>query len=531
MFFRAKKHPHTLSDFLKLLRANEVLILILAVHTFLRIPNLFEPYWYGDEGIYLTIGTALRQGRHLYADIVDHKTPLIYYFAMVPNQLWFRILNLTWMTGSIVLFYAIARKLLSNRYVVYAVTALFMLLTSLPALEGHIPNGELFVIGWVCLGVWLLFQSEFVEHLLAREKTKAILRPQLQKRDLRLFFLSGLAFSGGILTKVPAVFDAGGVALGVALLMSWPLNFKKMLHQARQTVSIWVLLSIGILIPILLSIVYYFLRGTLAAYIDFGLLYNFRYAGSWSLPPMPKILQFGFSLPGKGMILIAMTVFLFLGRKHIQPKVRLVAIWTVAALFGALLSSRPYPHYLLQVIPPLVLLFGVLVEGHRQKRTLLEWGAMLTPIGLLFASLLLLQFKGYEIGKYYREFGKYLTKQSTRQEYFQSFSHLMDDTYAAAEILRTTDEEVTFIYGNNPMLYALSHKRPIGRFIVNFHIRDFRGAFDETYALLAEQPPEFVVMMKDDDVSGNSIPAFIMENYLPYEDMEYMTVYKRFKQP
>ena len=41
---------------------HEAILMILAGVVFLRIPSLFEPYWYGDEGIYLTIGQAMRHG-------------------------------------------------------------------------------------------------------------------------------------------------------------------------------------------------------------------------------------------------------------------------------------------------------------------------------------------------------------------------------------------------------------------------------------------------------------------------------------
>jgi hypothetical protein len=70
------------------------LLLLFVLIIVLRLPNFFEPYWYGDEAIYLTLGTALREGGQLYTTIIDHKTPLIYYLAMVPNQFYFRILNL-----------------------------------------------------------------------------------------------------------------------------------------------------------------------------------------------------------------------------------------------------------------------------------------------------------------------------------------------------------------------------------------------------------------------------------------------------
>ena len=54
---------------------HEAIFIILAVVVLLRVPSLFEPYWYGDEGIYLTVGRSLRHGLALYRDVHDNKPP------------------------------------------------------------------------------------------------------------------------------------------------------------------------------------------------------------------------------------------------------------------------------------------------------------------------------------------------------------------------------------------------------------------------------------------------------------------------
>jgi len=144
------------------------LIVILIV---LRLPNFFEPYWYGDEGIYLTLGTAMRQGEHLYAQIIDHKTPLIYYLAMVPNQYYFRLLNLGWMIGSLILFNHLAKKLMKKPAAIFA-SGLFMLFTTMPWFEGHIPNGELFMIGFVLMGAYFFIQTNFFQSFFSEKTTE-----------------------------------------------------------------------------------------------------------------------------------------------------------------------------------------------------------------------------------------------------------------------------------------------------------------------------------------------------------------------
>lgn len=87
------------------------LVILLSLVVLLRLPNFFEPYWYGDEAIYLTVGQSINAGQKLYAQIIDHKTPLIYYFARVPNQFSFRLLLMGWMLISTWTFFSNRQKI------------------------------------------------------------------------------------------------------------------------------------------------------------------------------------------------------------------------------------------------------------------------------------------------------------------------------------------------------------------------------------------------------------------------------------
>src|SRR3989344_2955457 len=44
----------------------------------LRFPSLFEPFWYGDEGIFAAVARNLNQGGVLYQTAWDNKPPMIY---------------------------------------------------------------------------------------------------------------------------------------------------------------------------------------------------------------------------------------------------------------------------------------------------------------------------------------------------------------------------------------------------------------------------------------------------------------------
>src|SRR5260221_14719740 len=86
----------------KFLLHHELLIMILCLVAIMRLPTLMEPYWYGDEGIYLTLGTGIRHGLTLYRDIHDNKPPVIYLIAAISGTLfWFRFILLIWNAATI----------------------------------------------------------------------------------------------------------------------------------------------------------------------------------------------------------------------------------------------------------------------------------------------------------------------------------------------------------------------------------------------------------------------------------------------
>jgi MFS superfamily sulfate permease-like transporter len=85
---------HVLSDKLHMPNLPNWLLGILALIFILRIPSFFEPYYYGDEMVYLTLGQGVRQGLTLYKDIHDNKPPLLYLTAAVAGNLfWFKVIH------------------------------------------------------------------------------------------------------------------------------------------------------------------------------------------------------------------------------------------------------------------------------------------------------------------------------------------------------------------------------------------------------------------------------------------------------
>jgi len=510
MFNAAKKFDRWLHSHLFLLLA---LVLLLA----LRIPNFFEPYWYGDEAIYLTIGNAIRNGEKLYTEIVDHKTPIIYFLATVPTQLCFRLLTLGWMIISTIVFYAIANKLLKKQFPAVVSTFIFVFLTSVPWLEGNIPNGELFVMGFVLVGAWIMFKTKFFEYFLDKRKSFSGIHDKFK------LYLAGVFFGLAILTKVPGLFDVTAwltifwfvLANRVSLLSNQKSRWFKLL---KETLLHLLFVILGIVTPLIISIIYFISVGSGQDYLQFGLLYNFHYAANWSLPFQNKVLEQFFTLPGKVMIAALVYLALTLKSKHLKPKEQLILGWFILSLVGALLSNRPYPHYFQQLVPALSLLLGnlVLIINFKKKETKRCHPALTLSLLLLIlfgGSLKLLNFGAYPLVSYYQRFFQLLSGKISQQEYQQSFNYFMKDNYEAAKIINPSGVDEIFIWGTNPMLYALTKTNPTGRFTVSFHIKDL-GVYKETMNSVETKKPLFIIVMDDEHEELPGLNDYLQKHYV-----------------
>jgi hypothetical protein len=545
-------------------RATPLLLILLAL-VILRIPNLVEPYWYGDEAIYLTIGNALSAGSSLYQDIVDHKTPVIYYLAMVPTQFYFRLLLLGWMLITTSAFYFLSLKFFNKKWLASISTIVFMIFTTLPWFEGNIPNGELFVMGFVLIAGLILSFTNFFKQLFLIDKNSQTLA-QDSRRDVFLFAVAGIFFGLSILTKVPALFDVAAFMSLFILALSnnkiskiWTQKSQSFLIKLSlltencftnlQTTFIRVLaVAFGVSLTILISVFYFIYQGTIGDYLEFGLLYNFHYVQTWNLQFDQAWLAFAFSLPGKAFVTLTLVASAFLLKPILKTRTQFFITWFALAMFASLLSNRPYPHYFLQVIPPLALIFADLLahEGkfliklrskiinHTLKAdskfftsTMLTTNFFgLLSFSLFIGTLIFLRVSLYPTLAYYQRNLDYLTKNIDTQSYRQQFSSRLNENYKASEIISLSSDPKLFIWGTNPELYALTRKQPVGRFTVSFHIKDL-NLYQETAQNVLEYQPHFIVVMNNEEAELPGLKEFLQKKYLLHSDFEHFQLWKK----
>jgi len=423
---------------------------------FLRIPSLFEPYWYGDEGIYLALGQGIRHGLLLFQQIHDNKPPTLYYLAALSQTVFgFRLLLLLVMIPTIYFFNRLAKKFLSPKLTKIS-TLLFLIITSIPLIEGNIANAEVFMLLPTILAFYLFYKKSATSDL----STKTL---------IWIALLLGFAFT----IKVP-------VAVEFAFLCLWILIFCK---DKFKKLLIFVP---AFFVPIFLYLIYFAIRGALQPFLFAALLQNFGYLSSWSTGTQQSSITSG-GLMGRGVLLLiawAISFFLYFG-KRISKDLLFLSSWFFAALFGALLSGRPYPHYLIEILPPLCLLIFYFFKSK-------VWVSIILIV--LTLSFVKFKFYHYPVFSYYKNFYSYALGINKLDTYRQFFGQDMIQNYQIADKIKslTTPNDRIYVWGDQSFIYPLSDRLPSTKYIVSYHVADF-NAYELTMSQLKVVSPKIII--------------------------------------
>ncbi len=441
----------------------------------LRFPSLFEPNWYGDEGVYQALSFAMRNGRLLYQGIWDNKPPLLYliYEVLGSDQFFIRLASLIFGVVAIILFFNLSRKIFSFRTSA-VVTSIFVLLLGLPILEGNIANAENFML-------LPTIASAFIIVSLRDTQDKA-----RQFKNTLLIFLSGFLLSLSFLFKIVAIFDFGAFLF---LLFFMDANLIKHLKNKKyQTYEVKKLLFYifgFLLLPVLIAL-FFLVKGAFPYFINATFFSNIGYVGYGNSFVIPQGL-----LILKITTLLAFSYFIFLKRKILGHAGVLALLWFSFSLFNAFFSQRPYTHYLLVLLPSFCILLGFLIEN-KKLRSL--------NIVLILVSLFLItkNFNFYEkILPYYGNFFSFISNNKSVSEYQRFFDRITPVDYELASFIKfnTKPQDYIFTWGNNAQIYKLTDRLPPGRYTVAYHITGSKTGITETESDLNSKKPKFIIIM------------------------------------
>lgn len=452
------------------------LLIASIVFFILRFPSLFEPNWYGDEGVYQAISFAINNGRLLYQDAWDNKPPLLYlvYAILGSDQFFVKFASLIFGLLAVIIFFHLSKKLFKSPRTSMAITSVFLLLFALPILEGNIANAENFMLLPILASAFILINL------------KESANKKLQQKNIYLIFLSGFLLGVAFLFKIVAVFDFGAFLFFIFFMDKNLLTHLK--ERQYQTYEVKKLFSYGLgflILPILTAIFFLF-KGAFPQFINATLFSNIGYIGygnSFIIPQGLLILKI--------IVLLLFSYFIFLKRRLLGITGVFSLLWFSFSLFNAFFSQRPYTHYLLILIPSFLILVGCVLENKNLRKVYL---------GLLLSSLLLVLANFHFYGKvfsYYANFVSFVTNNESVLQYQRFFDQMTPIDYELASFMgyNTQPSDYIFTWGNNAQLYNLTKRLPPGRYTVAYHITGIKGGILETNKDLLSKKPKFIIIM------------------------------------
>src|SRR3989344_3651528 len=355
-----------------------ILMVILFLIFVLRFPSLFEPFWYGDEGIFAAVGRNLNIGGTLYQNSWDNKPPMIYltYAAIFKlfdvSMFWLRLTTLAFVLATATAIYEIARQVFGKNRALLA-TIIFGVLTSLRIIEGNLALTEIFMILPITVAMLFVIKRNF---------------------DYLSLLGAGILFAVASLYKQVGALEAA--ALGIFLF----LESKNLVDFIKKAI----VLSLGFVIPYATTIAYFAPKNLVGDYIFAAYTYYRIYLGeSPKYAVLINILKF---LP----ILAAIGYGLF---KKIKGKVEifhLILLWTAFSFLGSYFSGRTYGHYLVQATPALSVILASITLKPQINRVRIVF-ALTFFLPLIFLTKLLFTdfLSGGPINqiKYFQNFARY----------------------------------------------------------------------------------------------------------------------------
>ena len=473
----------------------------------LRLPSLFEPYWYGDEGIYQVLGMGIRSGRLLYRDIFDNKPPLLYlvYSLFNGDQFWVRSLNLVFGIFAVILFFFLSKKLFSKNNVAYFSTLIFAFLLAIPVLEGNIANAENFMMPIILLASFLTLKSSENLHGKVHNFTS---------RTSILLFFSGALLGIAFLFKIVAVFDFAAFFLFLVFIDSkFGLRTLKKIGNILALLKKLSLFILGFLAPVMITVIFFTYSGSFSEFIRATFFSNIGYVGYGNKFIIPQ----GFLIL-KLILLSLFSLFVLIKRDKLTSSGVFIFLWLAFSLFNAFFSQRPYTHYLLTLLPSFCLLLGFVVSNKKWQKI-----SFLMLVIVLYLSVT--SFNIYNnTFPYYQNFISVVFGNKSMTKYEGFFDKRTPIDYQLADYIlqNSKSEDNIFIWGNNAQVYKLTNKLPPGKYAVAYHITSYKDGPSNTFNGLVKTKPKFIIMMP----YMNSFP-FSLSGYSPKITINDVTIYER----
>lgn len=464
----------------------------------LRLPSLFEPYWYGDEGIFAAVGRNLNLGGVLYQTAWDNKPPMIYLtYAAVFKSFGVSMFNLHLLATIAVLatatiIYEVVEHFYGSRRALIAM-GLFGFLSSLRVFEGNLALTEIFMILPISLAILIAIKRKF---------------------DYLSLLIAGILFAIASLYKQVGAFEAA--ALGIYLFFQ-SKNFKIFLISG-------LFLTLGFTVPYAVTFAYFAKLNLISDFIFAAYAYYRIYLNE--SPQYALLINVLKYLP----VFLAIAYGFYKKRKKEVTVFNLFALWLSFSFLGGYFSGRAYGHYIIQSLSA----FSVVLATISFKKHFNKIGAIF-GLGAIVILLILTKFlfpnlfvsDPFDQFKYYQNFSSFVIGNKSVDEYNNFFDRNVNAIMAAADVLKTVKAEgkSVYIWGDLPWIYAITDVINPSRYVTSFHVFGVPNGKEEVLRDVTKSPPVYILKPPGSIGYFEELEKLIAANYTWVSTVQDIKVY------
>ncbi len=455
----------------------------------LRYPSLYEPRWYGDEGIFAAIAENMRSGQMLYADAWDNKPPLIFFtYAGIQSLLGtsvfaLHLVSLVVVTATQGVVMTLAGLLGGARRAAVA-GVIFALLMGTPLLEGNVAMTETFMILPSSLGVLAFVIA--------------------QRRDepsrWALYAVAGVLFGIAAGYKQVAVFDAAAVGV-----MIW------LTHE--RPVRAFVPLAVGFAVPQALFVAFFVVSGAFPQYwyAIVGSLGLYSEIGA-AQGPFVKFMGY---LPA--LLVVAWLVHRRRGGSPITLQL-FAPLWLGFALAGSMSSAFAFPHYLQQAVPTfaLTVAFNPFEIEREEFRRLVLGVTSALMAAVVFGQFALAYRERTQLNPvdYYQTFASHQWGTMSDQDYDYAFDGKVIAVNDVVSYMKADGAGTSlYTWSELPWVYPAGGFTNPARYYTSFIGEVIPGAKGEILRDLNAHPPAYVLVSDDTFAPFEELSGLLASRY------------------
>ena len=474
-----------------------------------------------DQGIYAYAGKLLLEGKINYKYVFDLKPPGVHFvfafaqFLLGKSMLGMRAFDILWQSATGFVLFLITYKM--------AFSKLAGLLSSV-----------LYIFLYFKMDYWHTLQADGFLNLPFALSILILITLKKEKFSSTVL-LSGFLFGVTILFKYTLILFLP--LLIAVFLFETDSPFLKRIKKILLYIS-------GFITAILLTAVLYYFSGALGYFFDIQFVQTPLYAKiGYETESVgfiaANIIRLFFGSVYSPLILSSALLAVYLaGTKQFNNKLIILFAWIISSLAGLIIQWKFFLYHFLVIIPSLSVGASIFISriNERFRKSF--------PVSITVSSVIILiiyflfGFKPYSVN--YSDLLSYMKGDKTLEQVYiekgftSDSAFMIGKTFNAIDYIKTNTSESDGIYvwGFDPLIYYLSGRHCVSRFIYNFPLywkednEEFQKEFlvdlynDKPRMILVSQrdPLYFISGYRDDSKSMlekfSGFKSFIDENYI-----------------